>query len=92
MQARIFKPTKSVMQSAYSKKRWLLEFVPLKHSKFKEPIMGWTASKDMNSQIKLLFETKKQAIDFAKCRNFEYEVITCNKITIIPKNYASNFK
>ena len=92
MQARIFKPTKSVMQSAESKKKWLLEFVPLRHSKFHEPIMGWISSKDMNTQVKLWFKTQQQAVDFAKRKHFEYEVITSDKTSIIPKNYASNFK
>lgn len=92
MQVRISQPAKSVMQSASKNNRWLLEFVPLRYSKFHEPIMGWTASKDMHTQLKLWFDTKKQAVDYAKQHCLEYEIIAPWHVPIIPKNYASNFK
>lgn len=92
MQVRIFQPTKSVMQSADSKKRWLLEFTPLKYSKFHEPIMNWISSKDTNTQIKLWFNTKEQAIDYAKHHCLEYDITDSQPIRITPKNYANNFK
>ena len=59
MSARIFSPAKTAMQSGKAKTgNWILEFEPEKPRKI-EPLMGYTASGDMKSQIKLVFDTKR---------------------------------
>ena len=65
MTARIYLPTRSAMQSGQAKDKWLLEYEPESPRQI-EPLMGWTSSGDMKAQIKLRFETKDEAIAYAK--------------------------
>jgi hypothetical protein len=68
MLARIYKPAKTAMQSARAKtKEWVLEYEPATRQEI-EPLMGWTSSNDMLSQVRLFFETKEEAIDYAQER------------------------
>ena len=72
--AKIYKPTKSAMQSAKGKtKNWILEFDTLNTSI--NPLMGWETSKDTMSEVKLEFPTKEIAIKYAKKNNINYYVI-----------------
>ena len=88
--ARIYLPTKSAMQSGKGKsEKWVLEFVSQK-SKY-NPLMGWESSKDTNSQIKLNFSSKEQAIEYANKNNIKYKLIEPNKKKFVIKSYADNF-
>ena len=88
--ARIYKPTKTAMQSGRGKsKNWLLEFDTLDNGI--NPLMGWESSKDTMSEIKITFSTKTQAINYAKKNNIDYYVIEPKKRKIIKKSYADNF-
>ena len=88
--ARIYLPTKSAMQSGKGKtEKWVLEFVSQK-SKY-NPLMGWESSKDTNSQIKLNFSSKEQAIEYANKNNIKYKLIEPNKKKFVIKSYANNF-
>jgi hypothetical protein len=93
MQAKIYQPTKSAMQSgvAYTDK-WILDFTTEKGSRFIENMLGWTASKDMKQEVRLTFNTKEEAISFANKNNIEYEVIEPHFRKIVKKSYADNFK
>ena len=52
MFARIYKPAKTAMQSARAKtKEWVLEYEPATPQEI-EPLMGWTSSDDMLSQVR----------------------------------------
>ena len=63
--AKIYKPTKTAMQSGKrNTKNWILEFDTLDNGI--NPLMGWETSKDTLSEIKLEFQTKDQAIKYAK--------------------------
>ena len=63
MSARIYQPSRNAMQSGQGKtKRWVLEFSQSEVRNI-DPLMGWTGSGDTNSQVKLFFETKDEAID-----------------------------
>ena len=88
--AKIYLPTKSAMQSGKGKtEKWVLEFVSQK-SKY-NPLMGWESSKDTNSQIKLNFSSKEQAIGYANKNNIKYKLIEPNKKKFVIKSYADNF-
>ena len=55
MVARIYKPSRNAMQSGVGKTRfWVLEYEP-EHARMVEPLMGYTSSADMRSQIRLKF-------------------------------------
>ena len=88
--AKIYKPSKTAMQSGYRKsKNWILEFDTL-DTKI-SPLMGWESSLDTMSEIKLEFSTKEQAIDYAKKNNIDYYVLEPKKRKLIIKSYSDNF-
>ena len=73
MTARIYRPTRNAMQSGQAKDKWLLEYEPEKPRQI-EPLMGWTSSTDMKSQVKLRFDTKEEAIAYAQRNGIAYRV------------------
>lgn len=92
MFARIFQPAKTAMQSGAAKtKRWLLEYEP-EASREIDPLMGWTSSGDMRSQVRLYFDSKEQAIAYAKHNAIPYRVIEPKPRRRTPKSYADNFR
>ena len=91
MTIRIYKPSKSSMQSGLGEtKQWLAEYVNEK-DKIKDNLMGWNSSLDTKEQIKMFFDTKEQAIEWSKKNNEQFIVIEPKERKIKPKNYASNF-
>ena len=70
-------------------KKWLLEFDTLDSEV--SPLMGWISSKDTMSEIKLEFDSKDQAISYAKKNNFDYYILEPQKRKIIKKSYTDNF-
>tara|TARA_B100001123_G_C15210409_1_gene987033 strand:+ start:1062 stop:1367 length:306 start_codon:yes stop_codon:yes gene_type:complete len=91
MTVKIYKPSKTAMQSGRHKtNKWLAEYIS-DIDNDKDSLMGWTSSYDTKSQIKVFFETKEQAIDWAKNNNFQYFVQEPQKRIIKPKSYSSNF-
>ena len=88
--AKIYKPTKSAMQSGMrNTKNWLLEFDTLNTGV--SPLMGWESSRDTMSEVRLKFSTKEQAISYAKKNNIDYYLIEPGKRKIIKKSYSDNF-
>ena len=66
MTIKIYKPSKSSMQSGLGKtKQWLAEYISDK-DKIKDSLMGWNSSLDTKEQIRIFFDTKDQAIEWAK--------------------------
>ena len=88
--AKIFKPSKTAMQSGMrNSKNWLLDFDTIDSGI--APLMGWTTSKDTMSEVKLEFSSKEEAINYAKKNNIQYYLIEPQKRKIIKKSYANNF-
>ena len=88
--AKIFKPTRTVMQSGMrNTKNWLLEFDTLNTGI--NPLMGWETSNDTMSEVKLEFSTKEQAINFAKKNNIIYYIVEPQEKKIIKKSYSDKF-
>ena len=53
--------------------------------------MGWESSSDTLSELKLEFSTKDLAINYAKKKKINYEIIEPKKRKIVKKSYADNF-
>ena len=68
---------------------WILEFET--RDTGINSLMGWETSIDTMSEVKLDFDTKKLAINFAKKNNIEYYIIEPQKRKIVKKSYADNF-
>merc|ERR1711974_359155 len=91
MDARIFKPRKSAMQSGRGKTHeWVLEFRS-GDARFRDPLMGWTSINDTTGQVRMHFETREQAIDFAKRENLTFTVEESREPKRLVKSYAQNF-
>lgn len=93
MLARIFKPSKTAMQSGPGKVHtWVLEFVP-DNSKKIDPLMGWTGSSETRSQVRLFFLKKEDAIAYAQNNGIPYSVTESQaRKPVIRKNgYGENF-
>ena len=78
------------MQSGLGKTdKWVLEFETKDPTN--NPLMGWESSTDTLSELKLEFTTKELAINYAKRKKIDYEIIEPKKRKIIKKSYAENF-
>jgi ETC complex I subunit conserved region len=90
MTARIYQPARSAMQAVQTKGDWLLEYEPEKPREI-EPLMGWTSSADMRSQVKLKFDTKEEAIAYAERNGVPYRVEEPKPATRKILSYSDNF-
>ena len=92
MRARIFQPPKTAMQSGYAKThQWMLEFLS-DSAKRPDALMGWIGGGDTQTQVRLHFDTKEEAIAYANSAGLTYEVELPNARRIKPKAYADNFR
>ena len=92
MRARIFQPPKTAMQSGWAKTQgWVLEFLG-SHAEYPDPLMGWTGGGDTQTQVKLSFDTREEAIAYAERSGIQYDVELPQARRIRPKAYADNFK
>ena len=88
--AKIYIPNKSAMQSGLGKlDKWILEFEV--NDPTQNPLMGWESSDDTYSELKLEFPTKELAINYAKKKKINYEIIEQKKRKTVKKSYADNF-
>jgi len=93
MRARIYQPARNAMQSGMGKtKTWVLEFAPAERREV-DPLMGWTSSGDMNSQVRLRFDSLEAAKDYAREHGIEAVVLQPKrrKTNIRPRGYGENF-
>ena len=93
MQARIYQPAKSAMTSGQANARgWILEFAPEEQRQL-DPLMGWTGSGDTRRQVRLRFDTREAAVDYARRHGIPYvvEEPKPRRANIRPMGYAGNF-
>jgi len=89
--ARIYKPAKTAMQSGTAKTRdWVLDFEPSEPRQV-EPLMGWTSSGDMRSQVRLHFETKEEAIAYCERHGIAFQLSEPKERVRRTMSYADNF-
>lgn len=91
MQARIYSPAKTAMQSGKNKTgEWVLEFEAQSARKV-ESMMGYTSSSDMNSQIRLKFSSLEAAKSYCEKNKLTYQVHQPHKPRRRQIAYADNF-
>jgi ETC complex I subunit conserved region len=93
MLAKIYQPARSAMQSGQARTRhWILEFVPA-DARWIDPLMGWTGSDDMNSQVCLRFESREEAVAYAERHGIPFETFEPKKRRhVVRQNgYGDNF-
>ena len=78
------------MQSGTGKKdKWILEFITKDPTK--NPLMGWESSSDTLSELRLAFTSKELAINYAKKKKIDFDLIEPKKRKTVKKSYADNF-
>jgi len=88
--AKIYSPNKNPMQSGLSKvNKWILEFKT--DDPTKNPLMGWESSSDTYTELILEFSSKELAINYAKKKKIDFELIEPRKRKTVKKSYADNF-
>jgi hypothetical protein len=92
MVARIYSPAKTVMQSGNAKTGgWVLEF-EREQPRTIEPLMGYTSSSDMKSQVKMEFPTLEAAKAFAEKEGIAFRVQAPREAKRRrPMTYSENF-
>ena len=93
MRARIYQPARTAMSSGTAKtKHWVLEYAPASAREV-DPLMGWTSSDDMQSQVRLRFDSKDAALEYARDNGIDAIVMEPKKRkpNIRPRGYGENF-
>jgi hypothetical protein len=91
MSARIYRPAKNAMQSGKANTlRWRLEF-RADAARRADPLMGWTSIADTQSQVRLEFDTKEQAIEYAEKHGIDARVHEPRERKLKLRAYADNF-
>jgi hypothetical protein len=92
VRARIFRQPKSAMQSGYAgTHEWILDFEPTE-ARRPDPLMGWSGSADTQAQLRLRFDTREEAVAYAKKEGLVVEVELPHDRKFKPKAYADNFR
>ncbi len=91
MTARIYLPARNAMQSGQGNDKWVLEYEPETPRRI-EPLMGWTSSNDMKSQVRLRFDTKDEAIAYATRNGVPYRVEEPKLSLRRTVSYSDNFR
>ena len=89
MTIKIYKPSKSSMQSGLGKtKQWLAEYISEK-DKIKDTLMGWNSSLDTKEQIKMFFDkeyfTDEESLYLSKKKLDFKNIVDINAIIEIRK-------
>ena len=88
--AKIYIPNKNPIQSGTGKTdKWILEYETKNPTN--NPLMGWESSSDTYTELKLEFSSKELAINYAKKKKIDFEIIEPRKRKIVKKSYADNF-
>ena len=92
MTARIFRPAPNAMQSGEgNSRRWQLVNEPATAREI-EPLMGYTSSRDTETQVKLSFDTLEEAEAYARRAGIPYRVETPHDPTPKRTVYSDNFR
>lgn len=92
MSARIYSPSKTAMQSGKAKTgHWVLEFDSETPRKI-DPLMGYTTSSDMKSQVRLTFFTQEEAVAYAEKNGLAYRIEEPKEAKRRQISYSENFR
>lgn len=91
MVAKIYRPAPNAMQSGKAhSSEWRLEFESATARRV-EPMMGWISNDDTQTQVRMHFATREEAIAFAQREGIEFRVIEPREAKRVIKTYADNF-
>ena len=92
MTARIYQRPKNAMQSGKARTdEWVLEF-ERSEAQRADPLMGWAGSGDTQAQVRLTFESKAGANDYAARHGIAARVYATPPKGLKLQAYADNFR
>ena len=92
MQARIYLPARTAMQSGTRKTRqWRLDLDNLGEPAI-EPLMGWTSGTDTRRQVRLEFPTCEAAVAYAERHGIAYRIEDAHARRERRIAYSDNFR
>ena len=90
--ARIIEQQRGTTQSGKAKAgSWTLEMErqqPLRA----DPLTGWAGSGDTDTQLRLTFASKGEALAYAAKKGFEVHLVPAPPVSLKIQTYADNFK
>lgn len=90
--ARIVEEQRKTTQSGKAKAgRWTLEY-ERQEALRPDPLTGWAGSGDTNTQLRLSFESKDEALAYAKTKGLEVHLVPAAPIPLKIQAYADNFR
>lgn len=70
---------------------WLLEFERQEKQRA-DPLTGWAGSGDTNTQVKLTFRTREEAIAYAERHDIPYHLVPAAPVKLKIQAYSDNFR
>ena len=82
---------RSTTQSDHANQGWELLYQPTQ-AETNDPLMGWWGGGDMQSQVKLGFDSLDDALDYVRRHGIPHDVELHSEHQGPPKAYADNFR
>ena len=90
--ARIIEVERRTTQSGKARDgRWTLEF-ERQQSQRPDPLTGWAGSGDTNTQVRLSFGTKEEALAYAGRKGLTVHLVPAAPVSLKIQAYADNFR
>lgn len=90
--ARIIEEQRKTTQSGKAKAgRWTLEYERTE-AQLPDPLTGWAGSGDTQTQLRIVFDTKDEALAFAKKKGLTVHLVPAPEVKLKIQAYADNFR
>lgn len=90
--ARIIEEQRKTTQSGKARVgRWTLEFERTEGQR-PDPLTGWAGSGDTKTQVRIVFDTKEEAVAFAQRKGLDVHLVPAPPVKLKLQAYADNFR
>ena len=90
--ARIIEEQRKTTQSGKARVgRWTLEFERTEGQR-PDPLTGWAGSGDTKTQVRIVFDTKEEAMAFAERKGLDVHLVPAPPVKLKLQAYADNFR
>lgn len=90
--ARIVEEQRKTTQSGKARVgSWTLEFERTEGQR-PDPLTGWAGSGDTKTQVRLVFDSREEAVAFAERKGLEVHIVPAPPVKLKLQAYADNFR
>ena len=90
--ARIIEVQRRTTQSGRARDgQWTLE-IERQQPQRPDPLTGWSGSGDTNTQVRISFKTKDEALAYAKAKGLTVHLVPAAPVSMKIQAYADNFR